>query len=63
VLGLFFALVFSTRFLFEFAKTPQAAYEAGFVLTVGQLLSVPFALIGIALIVRARAGGAEPHRA
>ena len=61
LLGLFFTLVFSARFLLEFVKTPQASYEAGYVLTVGQLLSVPFILIGIALVVRARAGVARHH--
>jgi phosphatidylglycerol---prolipoprotein diacylglyceryl transferase len=54
LIGLFFVLVFSARFLLEFLKTPQAEYEAGFVLTVGQLLSVPFILVGIGLIVRTR---------
>jgi phosphatidylglycerol:prolipoprotein diacylglycerol transferase len=61
LLGLFFTLVFSARFLLEFVKTPQAAYEAGLALTVGQMLSIPFILVGIALIVRARAGAAR-HR-
>ncbi|OGB94622.1 MAG: prolipoprotein diacylglyceryl transferase [candidate division NC10 bacterium RBG_16_65_8] len=58
VLGLFFTLVFSARFLLEFVKTPQAAYEAGLAVTVGQMLSVPFILVGIALMARARAGAA-----
>ncbi|HWU40937.1 MAG TPA: prolipoprotein diacylglyceryl transferase, partial [Candidatus Acidoferrum sp.] len=54
LLGLFFLLVFSARFMLEFLKTPQAEYEAGFVLTVGQMLSLPFVLVGIILLVRAR---------
>lgn len=54
LLGLFFTLVFSARLLLEFVKTPQAAYEAGLVITVGQVLSIPFILAGIALIARAR---------
>ena len=54
LLGLFLLLVFSARFLLEFVKTPQAEYEAGFVLTVGQLLSIPFIVAGFALIARAR---------
>ncbi len=53
LVGLFFALVFVARFLLEFFKTPQASYEAGFALTVGQLLSIPFVLVGLILIVRA----------
>jgi prolipoprotein diacylglyceryltransferase len=60
-LGLFLALVFSARFVLEFAKTPQAEYEAGFVLTVGQLLSVPFIVIGAILILRARRPARPPH--
>ena len=52
--GLFLALVFGARALIETWKTPQAAYEAGHAITVGQWLSVPFVLIGLALIVRAR---------
>jgi prolipoprotein diacylglyceryltransferase len=55
LLGLFLALVFSARFLLETVKTPQAAYEAGFAVTVGQWLSVPFILAGIALIAQAGA--------
>ena len=54
LLGLFLLLVFSARVLLEFVKTPQADYEAGFVLTVGQLLSFPFILVGFGLIVRTR---------
>jgi prolipoprotein diacylglyceryl transferase len=54
LLGLFLVLTFSARFLLEFIKTPQAEYEAGFVLTVGQLLSIPCILAGVSLVVRAR---------
>ncbi len=65
LLGLFLVLVFAARFLLEFVKTPQAEYEAGFPLTVGQLLSIPFVIAGIALIVRASkraAGNAQSKR-
>jgi prolipoprotein diacylglyceryltransferase len=54
LLGPFLVLVFSARFLLEFVKTPQAEYEAGFALTVGQMLSVPFIIVGVGLILRAR---------
>jgi len=54
LLGLFLVLVFGARFLLEFFKTPQAAYEAGFVLTVGQLLSLPCIIAGFYLLARAR---------
>ncbi len=65
LLGLFLVLVFTARFLLEFVKTPQAEYEAGFPLTVGQLLSIPFVIAGIALIVRASkraVGNAQSRR-
>jgi prolipoprotein diacylglyceryl transferase len=58
LLGLFFTPVFSARFLLEVVKTPQTAYEAGLAVTVGQWLSVPLILVGIALMARARAGAA-----
>ncbi len=53
IFGLFLTLVFLARFILEFFKTPQAAYEAGDLITVGQWLSIPFILVGIALLVRA----------
>ena len=54
--GIFLTLVFAARFALEFFKTPQAAYEAGFVLTVGQWLSVPCILAGLWLVARAGLG-------
>ncbi len=54
--GIFLVLVFAGRFALEFFKTPQAAYEAGSFLTVGQWLSVPCVLAGLWLLGRAGAG-------
>lgn len=51
--GVLLALVFAARIAVEFVKTPQAAYEAGQAFTVGQWLSVPFVLLGVAIAVRA----------
>lgn len=56
LLGWFLLLVFSLRVAAEFFKTPQAAYEAGMALSVGQWLSLPFLLLGLALLLRARSG-------
>ena len=53
LLGVFFEIVFVTRFLLEFIKNDQEAFEAGHLLNMGQLLSLPFILLGIYLIVRA----------
>jgi phosphatidylglycerol---prolipoprotein diacylglyceryl transferase len=51
--GAFLVLVFAARFILEFYKMPQAAYEYGQFLTVGQWLSVPCVLAGFWLLFRA----------
>ena len=53
LLGVFFEIVFVTRFLLEFIKNDQEAFEAGHMLNMGQILSIPFILLGIYLIIRA----------
>lgn len=53
LLGVFFEIVFVTRFILEFIKNDQEAFEAGHVLNMGQLLSIPFIILGIFLIIRA----------
>ena len=50
--GIFFASVFLARFVLEYFKTAQAAYETGFSsVSVGQWLSVPFFVVGVGLVV------------
>ena len=49
--GLFLILVFTARFFIEFIKNDQVAFESGMALNMGQWLSVPFVLSGVALIV------------
>ena len=44
----------AAEFVLEIFKTPQAAYEANFSITVGQWLSVPFILLGIVMMLRAK---------
>lgn len=53
LIGIFFIGIFFTRFMIEFVKEDQEAFEAGMLLNMGQLLSIPFVLAGIFLIVRA----------
>jgi prolipoprotein diacylglyceryl transferase len=48
--GVFFIGVFFTRFLIEFVKENQEAFENGMALNMGQILSVPFVIAGIYLI-------------
>ncbi len=50
IFGLFLVLVFSVRFLVEFVKTKQADYTLGIGLNTGQLLSIPFLLLGVYLL-------------
>jgi phosphatidylglycerol---prolipoprotein diacylglyceryl transferase len=52
--GLLMVLVFSARIVVEFFKTPQAAYEAGQMFSVGQYLSLPFVVLGVIMIVTSR---------
>lgn len=51
--GIFFIGCFTARFLIEYIKNPQEAFEMGMVLNMGQILSIPFIIAGIVLVVRA----------
>jgi len=51
IFGLFLILLFTFRFFVEFFKEVQEPFEKGLILDMGQLLSVPFIIIGIILIV------------
>ncbi len=53
IFGVFFIGIFLPRFLIEFIKNPQVEFEQTMVLNMGQLLSIPFILLGIGLIVYA----------
>ena len=44
--------IFLTRFFIEFIKLDQEAFEQGMLLNMGQLLSIPFILVGIYMIYR-----------
>lgn len=51
--GLFLILLFGIRFLIEFVKLPQEAFEENMALDMGQLLSIPFVIAGAAILWRA----------
>ena len=54
--GIFFVLVFTFRFLIEYIKEKQSVYvDTSWLLSMGQLLSVPCILFGLFLIFRQRA--------
>ena len=48
---MFFIGCFGMRFLIEFIKEPQVGFEENMVLNMGQLLSIPFVILGVALLV------------
>jgi prolipoprotein diacylglyceryltransferase len=53
LLGTVFVGLFTARIIWEFFKENQEPFEAGMPLNMGQLLSIPFILCGLFLIVRA----------
>ena len=53
-IGIFFIVLFGMRFLIEFIKEPQVGFEETMVLNMGQLLSIPFIIAGICLLVYSR---------
>lgn len=53
IFGIWLEIVFFTRFLLEFIKFNQEAFEENFVLNMGQVLSIPFIIWGVYLMVMA----------
>ena len=51
--GIFMVVMWSLRFVIEFVKEPQKYERSEWVLNTGQLLSIPFILVGAYLIIRA----------
>jgi len=52
--------VFLTRFIIEYVKLEQGGADTGLFLKMGQLLSIPFILLGVWMIVRATRRGEQP---
>ena len=51
IFGLFFTLLFIARFIIEFFKINQVSFEDGMSYNMGQLLSIPFILGGVAVMI------------
>lgn len=51
IFGVFMILLFSARILIEFVKNDQVPFEAAMKLNMGQWLSVPFIVAGVAMIL------------
>ena len=53
--GLFLVLLFTVRFIVEFVKESQGGFESALgLLSTGQWLSIPFVIVGLFFIVRAK---------
>ena len=50
--GLCIFLIFTSRLLIEFTKADQEAWESGMLLNMGQLLSIPFIIVGAYFVWR-----------
>ena len=48
--GIFLIVVFGFRFIVEFIKEPQVAFENSMALNMGQLLSIPLIIAGIVIL-------------
>ncbi|MWB93660.1 prolipoprotein diacylglyceryl transferase [Flavobacterium sp. GA093] len=51
IFGCFLTLLFLARFIIEFFKENQESFEDNMMINMGQILSIPFILIGLALII------------
>lgn len=51
IFGCFLTLLFLARFIIEFFKENQEAFENNMLINMGQILSIPFILIGLTLII------------
>jgi prolipoprotein diacylglyceryltransferase len=52
IFGIFMICIFASRFFIEFLKENQVNFEKGMLLNMGQLLSIPFIVLGIYLLTR-----------
>jgi len=50
IFGIFLIYLFTARFLIEFVKDVQEAFEKDMILKMGQILSIPFILLGIYIL-------------
>lgn len=49
--GLVLVLIFTARFIIEFLKEDQVGFEDGMTLNMGQLLSIPYIVVGIGFMI------------
>ena len=63
IFGIFLIILFGLRFLYEFLKENQVAFEDGLSYNMGQLLSIPLVLAGVFILMRAFKNGAKNPQA
>jgi phosphatidylglycerol---prolipoprotein diacylglyceryl transferase len=51
MIGWFLILVFGARFMVEFVKEVQVGFEEGMLLNMGQILSIPFIVLGVVFLI------------
>ncbi len=61
IFGLFLILLFTFRIFVEFFKENQTGFEEGMAFNMGQLLSVPFVILGVVLIIKSLKGKRNTH--
>ena len=54
--GLCLTYIFTFRFFIEYTKADQVDFESGMLFNMGQLLSVPFIILGIACMMKSKKG-------
>lgn len=59
IFGVFLIGIFLFRFIIEFLKNNQESFEDGMLLNMGQLLSIPFVIWGVWLIINSKKNLAE----
>ena len=57
IFGIFLICLFGVRFIIEFIKEPQVEFETTMALDMGQLLSIPFIIAGVILLIWSLAKG------
>jgi prolipoprotein diacylglyceryl transferase len=61
--GWFLVILFTLRFFDEFLKLNQVTFEADLLLNMGQILSIPFVIAGIAILIMAYRKGKKADSA
>jgi phosphatidylglycerol---prolipoprotein diacylglyceryl transferase len=54
IFGVFLVVLWSLRFVDEFFKEVQEPFEEDLVLNMGQILSIPFVIIGVVILIKTR---------